>query len=280
MNNETILVTGATGKTGRRVVQQLQNKTMPVRAASRSSQVRFDWTDQATWAPALRDITGMYLVAPDLGSAQATENITALARQAAAAGVRRAVLVSFPHLDTPNLDINHVPAAEQALSAAGLEATVLWPRWFFQNFSEDFLLDAVRSGDVRLPAGEGKEAFIDAEDIAAVAVTALTQDGHAGQTYELSGPRLMSFADAVSDIAHATGNDIRYTPLSAETYAAEQRASGVPEEWVQTAIGMYADIRSGALNSLTGDVEKVLGRPPRDFTDYARTAAAQDAWTL
>ncbi|WP_405808407.1 hypothetical protein OG524_36190 [Streptomyces sp. NBC_01520] len=124
------------------------------------------------------------------------------------------------------------------------------------------MLDAVRSGDVRLPAGEGKEAFIDAEDIAAVAVTALTQDGHAGQTYELSGPRLMSFADAVSDIARATGNDIRYTPLSAETYAAEQRASGVPEEWVQLAIGMYADIRSGALNSLTGDVEKVLGARP------------------
>ncbi|MEV0999944.1 NAD(P)H-binding protein [Nonomuraea sp. NPDC050202] len=279
MSDETILVTGATGKTGRRVAQQLQDKAVLVRAASRSSQVRFDWADHATWAPALRDVTGMYLVAPDLGSSQAAENIAAFARRAAEAGVRRAVLVSFPHTGAPGLDLGHVAAAEQALGTAGLAATVLRPRWFFQNFSEDFLRDAVRSGDVRLPAGQGKEAFVDAEDIAAVAVTALTEDGHAGQSYELSGPRLMSFADAVADIAHATGHDIRYTALSAETYATEQRAHGVPEEWVQLTIGLYADVRSGSLNTLTGDVEKVLGRPPRDFTDYARTAAAQGAWT-
>jgi len=279
MSNETILVTGATGKTGRRVVRQLRDKAVQVRAASRSSQVRFDWADQITWAPALRDVTGMYMIAPDLGSPQVAENIAALACQAAEAGVRRAVLVSFPHTNTPGLDLDHVSAAEQALGTAGLAATVLRPRWFFQNFSEDFLRDAVRSGDVRLPAGQGKEAFVDAEDIAAVAVTALTEDGHAGQAYELSGPRLMSFADTVADIAHATGHDIRYTALNAETYAAEQRAYGVPEEWVQLTIGLYADIRSGALNTLTSDVEKVLGRPPRDFTDYARTAAAQGAWT-
>ncbi|CAM5267744.1 NAD(P)H-binding protein OS=Streptomyces tendae OX=1932 GN=F3L20_12780 PE=4 SV=1 [Streptomyces tendae] len=170
-------------------------------------------------------------------------------------------------------------AAERALGAVGLEATLLRPRWFFQNFSEDFLRDAVRSGDVRLPAGQGKEAFVDAEDIAAVAVTALTQDGHAGQDYELSGPRLMSFADAVADIAHATGHGIGCTALSAETYAAEQRAHGVPEDWVRLTTGLYAEVRSGALNSLTGEVEKVLGRPARDFTDHARTTAAQGAWT-
>lgn len=200
-------MTGATGKTGRRVVRRLQDKAVPVRAVSRSSRARFDWADRTTWKPALRDVTGAHLVAPDLGSAQATEDIAAFAREAAAAGVRRAVLVSFPHTDTPGLDLDQVLAAERALGEAGLDATVLRPRWFFQKFSEDFLRDAVLSGDVRLPAGDGKEAFVDAEDIAAVAVSALTEDGHAGQAYELSGPRLMSFADTVADIAHATGRD-------------------------------------------------------------------------
>ncbi|MFF3320158.1 NAD(P)H-binding protein [Streptomyces sp. NPDC003035] len=283
MRNETTLVTGATGKTGRRVLRQLREKGVRARAASRSSHTRFDWSDRTTWEQALHGVSGMYVVAPDLGGAQASEDIAALARLAAGAGVRRAVLLSFPHTDTPGLDLGHVRAAERALGEAGLDATIIRPRWFFQNFSEDFLRDAVLSGDVRLPAGDGQEAFVDAEDIAAVVVTALTQnghgDGHAGQEYEVSGPRPMSFADAVADIARATGRDLRYTPLTADAYAAEQRAHGVPEAWIQLTIGLYAEIRAGAPSSVTEDVEKVLGRPPRDFADHARTAAARGAWT-
>ncbi|MEW2120976.1 hypothetical protein AB0945_38710 [Streptomyces sp. NPDC005474] len=164
--------------------------------------MRFDWADRTTWEPALRGVNGMYLVAPELGSAQAADDIAAFARQAAAAGARRAVLVSFPGTGTPGLE--HAVAAARSLGEAGLEAAVLRLRWS-QNFSEDFLRDAVLSGDVRLPAGEGAEAFVDAEDIAAVAVTTLTETGHAGQTYELSGPQAMSFADAVAQIARTAG---------------------------------------------------------------------------
>ncbi|MFD8000408.1 NmrA family NAD(P)-binding protein [Streptomyces mirabilis] len=276
MSNETILVTGATGKTGRRVVRSLRDKAVPVRAAGRSGEVRFDWNDRSTWQPALKGATGMYVVAPHLGDPQAAEDIAALAHEAAAAGVRRAVLVSFP--DTGSSGLQSARAAERSLGEAGLDATVLQLRWFFQNFSEDFLRDPVLSGDVRLPAGDGKEAFVDADDIAAVAAAALTENGHAGRTYELSGPRLMSFADAVADIAHATGRDIRYTALTAEEYATEQRAHGVPEEWIRLTVDLYADVRSDVLNSVSNDVELVLGRPPRDFTDYARTAAAQGSW--
>ncbi|MEU0239300.1 NAD(P)H-binding protein [Nocardiopsis sp. NPDC006198] len=278
MNDEMILVTGATGKTGRRVARRLRERGVPVRAASPSSAVRLDWNDRTTWEPALRQVAGVYLVAPGLGGVQEAENLAAFTDRAAAAGVRRAVLVSFPHADTPGPDTDQVAAAEQAPTRAGLETTVLRPRWFFQNFSEDFLRDPVLSGDVRLPAGDGEEAFVDAEDIAAVAVEALTGDGHAGRAYELSGPRTMSFADAVADIARATGRDIGYTPLSPESYAAEQRAHGVPEEWVRLTVDLYAHVRSGALGSVTGDVERVLGRPPRDFADYAREAAAQGVW--
>ncbi|MBT2490168.1 NAD(P)H-binding protein [Streptomyces sp. ISL-96] len=276
MSDETILVTGGTGKTGRRVVRLLQERGVPVRAASRSGATRFDWTDRATWEPALRGVAAVYLVAPDLGGPQAAEAIAAFTRQAAAAGARRAVLVSVP--ETGGLDDEHVLAAERALGEAGLDWTVLRLRWFFQNFSEDFLRDPVLSGEVRVPAGDGKEGFIDAEDIAEVAVAALTEDGHAGRHYELTGPRLMTFADTVAEIARATGRDIRYVPLTTEAYADEQRAQGVPEEWVRVLAGPYEQVRSGRLARLTDDVRQVLGRAPRDFSDYAHSAAAQGAW--
>jgi uncharacterized protein YbjT (DUF2867 family) len=209
MSEEMILVTGATGKTGRRVVRLLEERDLAVRAASRSGTPSFDWSDRGTWEPVLRGVTKMYLVLPDLGSPQAAEDVAAFARQAAAAGARHAVLLSTPS-DAWGPAQEHVLATERALEHAGLEWTVLRVRWFFQNFSEDFLYDPVLSGEVRLPAGDGKEAFVDAEDIAEAAVAALTEDGHAGWCYEVSGPRLMSFQDTIEEIARATGRDIRY----------------------------------------------------------------------
>ncbi|MFB7931495.1 NAD(P)H-binding protein [Streptomyces sp. NPDC056039] len=277
MSDEMILVTGATGKTGRRVVRMLQERGVTVRAASRPGTPSFDWTDRSTWEPALRGVTGMYLVVPGLGSPQAAQDIAAFARQASAAGSRRAVLLSVPE---GGADQEHVLAAERALEHAGLDWTVLRPRWFFQNFSEDFLHDPVMRGEVRLPAGDGKEAFVDAEDIAEVAVAALTEAGHAGWHYELSGPRLMTFGDAVAEIARATGRDLRYVPLTAEAYADEQRAQGVPEEWVQLSAGLYEYVRSGGLASLGDGVQRALGRAPRDFSEYAGISARQGVWNV
>ncbi len=277
MSDEMILVTGATGKTGRRVVRLLEERGVGVRAASRSGTPAFDWSDRGTWEPVLRGVTKMYLVHPDLGSPQAAEDVAAFARQAAAAGARHAVLLSTPS-DAWGPAQEHVLATERALEHAGLEWTVLRVRWFFQNFSEDFLYDPVLSGEVRLPAGDGKEAFVDADDIAEAAVAALTEDGHAGWCYEVSGPRLMSFAEAVEEIARATGRDIRYVSLTPEEYAEEQRAQGVPEEWVQLSIGLYEHVRSGGLAALGDGVKRALGRPARDFSDYAKAVAAQGVW--
>jgi uncharacterized protein YbjT (DUF2867 family) len=277
MSDEMILVTGATGKTGRRVVRLLEERGVAVRAASRASTPSFDWTDRGTWEPALQGVTGMYLVLPDLGTPQAAEAVAAFTRQAAAAGARHAVLLSTPD-DAWGPAQEHVLAAERALEHAGLEWTVLRVRWFFQNFSEDFLHDPVLSGEVRLPAGDGKEGFVDADDIAEVAVAALTEAGHAGWCYEVSGPRLLSFQDAVEEIARATGRDLRYVPLTSEAYAEEQRAQGVPEEWVQLLIGLYGHVRSGGLATLGDGVQRSLGRAPRDFSDYARTVARQGVW--
>jgi uncharacterized protein YbjT (DUF2867 family) len=205
-------------------------------------------------------VSAVYLVAPDFGSP-----ISEFVERAKAAGVRRAVLLSAPGI-------------EDGLGDSGLEWTVLQPRWFFQNFSEDFLWDAVLNGELRLPAGDGREAFIDAEDIAEVAVAALTEDGHGGRHYELTGPRLMSFADIAEELSNATGRDIRYVPLTREAYVGEQLEQGVPEEWARFSAGLYESIRSGSLASVTADVREVLDRIPRDFSEYAKEAAAQGAW--
>ncbi|MGR6924303.1 hypothetical protein ACU635_59430 [[Actinomadura] parvosata] len=276
MSEQKILVTGATGKTGSRVRNRLEDLGVPVRAAARTGEIPFDWSIPATWGPVLDGVSGLYLVVPHLGGPQAARDVAAFSRQAAAAGARKAVLVSFP--DTGDPSYQHVLDTERALSEAGLEAAVLRMRWLFQNFSEDFLHASVLAGDLRLPAGNGREAFVDALDVADVAVAALTTDGHTGQVHELSGPRLMSFADAVAAIAQATGRPLTYTPLTPQQYAAEQRAHGVPEEWVDLTIGLYAQVRDGGLNTLTPDIEKILGRPARDFTDYAHHAAQAGAW--
>jgi uncharacterized protein YbjT (DUF2867 family) len=268
MNDAMVLVTGATGKTGRRVARMLRERGVAYREASRSAATRFTWEDRSTWDAALEGATAMYLVPPYFDGPEAIEAIAEFARRGAAAGVSRVVLLSTPDPGEHSV----------ALEEAGLALTMLRPRWFFQNFSEDFLRDAVLSGELRLPAGDGQEAFIDAEDIAEVAVTALTEEGHAGMDYELTGPRLMTFADTAADIAKATGRAFPYVALTVDEYVAEQIALGVPEDWARFSAGLYDYVRSGQLASLTGDVEHVLGRPPRDFTDYARTAAAEGAW--
>jgi uncharacterized protein YbjT (DUF2867 family) len=268
MSDALVLVTGATGKTGRRVARMLRERGVAHREASRSAAARFSWEDRSTWDAALESATAVYLVPPSFDGPGAIETTAEFARRAATAGASRVVLLSAPGLGEQG----------DAVQEAGLALTVLRPRWFFQNFSEDFLRDAVLGGELRLPAGDGQEGFIDAEDIAEVAVTALTEEGHAGMDYELTGPRLMTFADTAADIAQATGRTFPYVALTADEYVTEQIARGVPEDWARFSAGLYDYVRSGQLASLTDDVEHVLGRPPRDFTDYARTAAAEGAW--
>jgi uncharacterized protein YbjT (DUF2867 family) len=271
MSDELVLVTGATGKTGRRVVRLLDDLGVAHREASRTSATRFDWEDRSTWAPVLEGASALYLIPPYTSVDRAAEALAALGETAIAAGVRRTALVSTP--DESGL------AAEASLAASGLATTALRLRWFFQNFSEDFLRDPVRSGELRLPAGNGAEAFIDADDIAEAAVRVLTEDGHAGSAYELTGPRLLTFGDIAAAITAATGREVRYVPLTEAAFIAEQLAFGVPEDWARTSASLYAQIGSGRLASLSNDVERLLGRPPRDFAAFARAAGTQGLWT-
>jgi len=275
MTNHTralTLVLGGTGKTGRRVVQRLTAQDEPVRIGSRSGGLPFDWEDPATWAPALGGVKAAYVsYYPDLTVPGAAEAIGSFAEMAVNSGARRLVMLSGRGED-------EAVACEKALAESGADWTVLRCSWFAQNFSEGYLLEPVVSGQVVLPVGAVGEPFVDADDIADVAAATLTQAGHTGQVYELTGPRLLTFADAVAQIAATTGRPIGYTAVPAAGYAEGLAAQGVPAEVIELLTYLFTTVLDGR-NAHRGDgVQQVLGRPPRDFADFARDAAATGIW--
>jgi uncharacterized protein YbjT (DUF2867 family) len=272
-DNTLTLVLGGTGKTGRRVARRLTGRGEQVRIGSRAGGVPFHWENQATWGPALGGVKAAYVsYYPDLAAPGAAETVGAFAERAVSLGVRRLVLLS-------GRGEEEAEAAEKALQAAGADWTVLRCAWFAQNFSEDFLLDSVLTGNVVLPAGDVGEPFVDADDIAEVAATVLTEPGHEGQTYELTGPRLLTFAAAVADIAAAVGRPVAYQQVPVDDYTAEARRQGVPEGVAWLLTYLFGTVLDGRNASLGDGVERVLGRPAKDFADYARDAAAAGAWT-
>ena len=266
------LVLGGTGKTGRRIVGRLQARGVPVRVGSRSAEPAFDWESPSTWEPALRDVESVYLsYYPDLAVPGASTTVREFVELAAKSGVRRVVLLSGR--GEPEARVS-----EQTVRDSGLAWTIVRSAWFSQNFSEDYLLDAVVGGEVALPAGDVPEPFVDADDIADVAVAALTEDGHAGQLYELTGPRLLTFADAVGEIARAAGREIHFVPISLEQYADGAAEHGVPAGFVDLLTYLFGEVLDGRSAHLADGVERALGRPPRDFRDYAQRTAATGVW--
>jgi len=270
--NPLTLVIGGTGKTGRRVVQRLTAQDRPVRIGSRSGGVPFDWEDRATWAPAFDGVGAAYVsYYPDLAAPGAPDAIAALAETALKCDTRRLVLLS-------GRGEEEAQAAEQALAASGADWTVLRCSWFNQNFSEDYLLDGVLAGHVQLPAGEVGEPFLDADDIADAAAAVLTEDGHVGRLYELTGPRLLTFADAVAAISAATGRSIGYTRVPVEEFSASLTSVGAPDDVVGLLSYLFTSVLDGRNAHVCDGVQQVLGRPARDFADYARDTAATGVW--
>ncbi|MGW2314656.1 NAD(P)H-binding protein [Actinomadura luteofluorescens] len=275
--NDTIesgltLVLGGTGKTGRRVVERLEAMDVPVRMGSRAASPPFDWEDESTWAPVLRNVENVYLsYYPDLAVPGAPDAIRAFTGAAADAGVRRVVLLS-------GRGEPEARDCELIVEASGLAWTVVRASWFAQNFSEDYLLDPVRAGEIVLPAGEVPEPFVDADDIADVAVEALTRDGHAGEVYEVTGPRALTFAEAVAEIGRAAGREIAFVPVGADEHAAALREHGVPEDVIALLTYLFTTVLDGRNARPADGVERALGRPPRDFSEYARDAASSGIW--
>ena len=267
----TILVIGSTGKTGKRIVARLEKRGIPVRYGSRSAAIPFDWDEPETWPAALAGVDKIYLTYyPDLavpGSVDAVRTLTELANDA---GVSRLVLLS-------GRNEAGAEKAEHVVMASGLQWTIVRCAFFAQNFDEGAWLDEVLAGTVSLPVDHVQEPFVDADDIADVAVAALTDDRHIGELYELTGPRLLSFRDAVAEIAAAAGRDIAFVSMPIEEYRVMLAEYGLPHDFIWLLNHLFTEVL-GSRTQLADGVQRALGREPKDFSDYAREAAATGVW--
>jgi uncharacterized protein YbjT (DUF2867 family) len=272
MSEDTTLVLGGTGKTGRRVTERLSALGVPVRIGSRSGEPPFDWEKPETWAPALRGVKSVYVsYYPDLAVPGAVEVVGSFARLAVKNGVPRLVLLAGRGEAEAEL-------AEQTVQDSGADLTIVRATWFMQNFSEDYMIEHVLAGAIALPAGDTPEPFVDADDIADVAVAALTDDKHIGELYELNGPRLLTFAEAADEISNATGRDIPYVSVSLEEHAAVAAEQGVPADVIELLTYLFSEVLDGRNAHVTDGVQRALGREPRDFREFARDAAATGVW--
>ena len=278
MNDNDVLVLGATGKTGRRLVPRLRLRGISVRAASRSSRTRFDWSEPGSWDAALRGAAAVYLVAPSVPGP--THDFVA---RAEAAGVRRLVLLSGRAADTwgDGGFGQDMLSAEDAVRGSSLEWTVLRPCDFAQNFDEELLHAPVLEGEVALPAGTLREPLIDLEDVAdAAAAVLLSEAGrHAGKVYELTGPRTLTYAEAVELISRAIGRPVAYREVPAAEHTASLVRRGLSDDVAHHVTELYGLIGRGLLADTTDGIATLLGRQPRPFEEYVVRTAATGAWT-
>ncbi|XUL91979.1 NmrA family transcriptional regulator [Streptomyces galilaeus] len=268
----TLVVTGASGRTGRRVAEAARAAGLTVRAATRAQ--GFDWADRSTWADTLRGADAAYLVYPsDVGAPDAPGAVGMLAREAVGLGVRRLVLLS-------SRGEERARPTEEALRGSGADWTVVRAAWFAQNFSEGPLVEGLReSGELVFPAGEVREPFVDVRDIADVVVAAVTAgDRYVGQALTVSGPRLLTFGEAVAEISAAAGRALTYRAVSARQYGDDLVGFGVPDGEVEFLVELFESLLDGRNSYLSDGVQQVLGREPRDFSEFARDAGAAGVW--
>ncbi|MFJ6985944.1 MULTISPECIES: SDR family oxidoreductase [unclassified Streptomyces] len=265
-----VLVLGARGTTGRRVAARLRDAHHPVRPASRDSEVPFDWHDDTTWEPALTGADRVYLMLPHELPLDPD-----FVHRAVDTGVRRLVLLSSRAVE--EMGDERLMAAERLVRDSGADWTVVRADWFNQNFDEGIFRAAVLDGTLALPLGDCRQTFVDADDIAAVAVAALTEDGHTGRTYEVTGPEALSFPDALALIGAAADLSVDYHG-DQDTYRATGLAEGRPAEDVDREINAFAALTALGDAHPSDTVHRLTGHPAKPFAAYAREAAGTGVW--
>ena len=267
-----ILVIGATGKTGKRVLQRLEARGLPVRQGTRHSEIPFDWEQPDKWGAALAGIRAAYVAySPDLAVPSAQQVIADFVKAAERAGLRRLVLLS-------QRNEARAQACEQLVKDSALEWTILQPSWFMQNFSEGGFLEYVLAGEVSAPDSGAPEPWGDLDDVADVAVAALLDDGHTGQTYEITGPELLTWPDAVSLIAEISGRSVTYRTITPSEFESTLVDAGIPQEDAGFVATLVAEILGGKNASTSDGLQRALGRAPRNFAQFAKDANAAGCW--
>ncbi len=267
-----ILVIGSSGKTGKRVFSRLRQLNIDAVPASRSSAVPFDWYDQSTWEKALHNIDKAYITfQPDLAIPEALNIVTAFVKLAVKSGLKKLVLLS-------GRGEVEAQACENVIIASGLDYTILRCSFFMQNFSEGIWLDAITSGEFVIPGVTAKEPFVDVDDIAEVAVKSLLEDKHNGKVYELTGPELLSFGDAVSKISSGSGQEVKFAEVELSEYSAMLRSDQVPEEVISLISYLFSQVLDGRNESVQGAIPTVLGRPATSFQQYVAKTVSRGIW--
>jgi uncharacterized protein YbjT (DUF2867 family) len=267
----TTLILGGPGRTGTRILDRLTSAAIPARPASRRT--GFDWDDRSTWATTLHGATAAYVCfTPDLAFPGVPEKMEALGRLAATEGLQRLVLLSGRGEEGAR-------ASEAGLREGGVPTTVLRCSWFQQNFSEHFLAGPVRRGRLRLPAPDVPEAFVDLDDVADAAVIALTQTPPENATYELSGPELLTFAQAATVLAGARNQPVSFEEVDVPTFVEDLAADGIPAQEAEPLARLFTEILDGRNASLTDGIGQLLGRPASPLNAYARRTADSGAWS-
>ncbi|MFF1958895.1 NmrA family NAD(P)-binding protein [Streptomyces sp. NPDC058220] len=265
----TTLVIGATGTTGSRTAAQLSASGHRVKAASRravdvpgAEPVAFDWYEPATHAAALDGADRVYLI-PPVGDADPAAVMVPFLRRARAAGVHRAVLLSSSAIPAGGPAVG---AVHQVLPDLFEQWAVLRPSWFMQNFTgtHAHAVSIREEGAIWTAAGSGRVGFVDVEDIAAVAVHALT-DAHAPNAdLVLTGPEALSYDDIATTITQVTGRPVDHHRLSYEQMR-DRLTAQVPLEFASMLAGMDRAIAEGAEDRITDTVQRLAGQPARTF---------------
>lgn len=272
VNSKPILIIGATGKTGKRIVKKLQQLNQPVRIGSRMGTPPFDWEDNKTWQAALEGTKSAYIsYYPDLAVPKAAEDIRELTMLAEKVGLKRLVLLS-------GRGEEGAQQAEEMLKNSTIDWTIIRSSWFAQNFSEGFLLDQIKAGEVALPVGRIPEPFIDVEDIADVAVKALTEPGHARKLYEVTGTNSISFREATESIANTIDKQIVYTELSIEDFRSRLQQAQTPHVYIEFLTELFTQVFDGRNVNPQSGIQDALGRSPRTFDDYVKRTAQSGIW--
>ena len=273
--NTNILVIGGTGKTGRRVVEQLQKRGINPRIGSRNATPGFDWDNKDTWVPALEGIERMYVTYyPDLavpGAKEAVESLTYLAKEL---GVQKMVLLS-------GKGETEAEACEQIVMESGIDYTIVRASWFHQNWSESFFLEPILSGEVALPMADVLIPFVDANDIAEVATTVLLDDSYTGEIIEVTGPELITFRDIIGVISTTTKQPLQFHAITLQQYVDGMKQMQLPEDVVWLIEYLFSHVLTNPNNQkITHDVERVLGRKAKTFLEYAKETAKTGVWNV
>ena len=268
-----ILVTGATGTVGTHVVAGLLAKGEQVVAATRHATPvagaearRFDITDPATIADAFKGVDRAYVLVPS-GHLNVEDLLKPLIAFAAASGVK-VVLQSVFGVDADD----EIPyrRVELALEKSGVPFVILRPNWFADNFRTYWGPGIRAAGVIAVPAGEGRTSFIDARDIAAAAVAALTSDRFDGRAFNLTGPATHSYGEAAAILSGALGKPVRYDAVDDATFVGILTGAGVPADYAGFLATIFHPVREGWTAAVTGDVEELTGLRPITLDQYVR----------